>query len=81
MKKLDLSIDELRVESFETTKKEGKEQGTVYGHHHSDSTCDQRYCTCTLGDVTVCDNTCGTCIWECATDVGCVTQRGYPGCH
>ena len=24
MKKLDLSIDELRVESFETTKKEGK---------------------------------------------------------
>jgi hypothetical protein len=80
MKKLDLSIDDLSVESFETTK-EGEGQGTVYGHHHSDSTCIQRFCTCTNGMDTACDYTCGTCVNDCATDAGCLTQAGYPGCH
>jgi hypothetical protein len=80
MKKLDLSIDDLSVESFETTK-EGEEQGTVHGHHHSDSTCWQRFCTCTNGEGTACDYSCGTCLNECATDASCPTQPGYQGCH
>ena len=37
MKKLKLQLDGLRVESFETVKKERAERGTVRGH--LDSTC------------------------------------------
>ena len=89
MKKLDLSLDELCVESFETTAKEAEEQGTVLGHHHSDSTCNQRLCTCTYGEPAAtcdfsCDATCDgfdTCYRGCATYANCPTSPGYPGCH
>jgi len=80
IRKLNLSVDDLAVESFETVEKEAEEQGTVFGHGASDSTCIQRICTCTNGMNTACDYTCATCINECATDAGCFTQVGYPGC-
>ena len=43
MKKLKLEIDALRVESFDTVKKEDGARGTVRGHVHS--SCGE-VCTC-----------------------------------
>lgn len=66
MKKLDLNLDQLAVESFDT----GGERllrGTVRGNDVSDTTCHQRLCTCPsmrtcetdCGDYTCGGDTCG----------------------
>ncbi len=79
MKKLSLAVEELNVESFETAKAD-PDAGTVKGYFRTDSTCLERICTCTVGFETACDYTCGTCPNQCATDAGCLTHAGYPGC-
>ena len=89
MKKLELKLDELRVESFETTREDPDERGTVRGHYHSDSTCLQRLCTCTYGvPADTCHFSCAgtceggdTCYRGCESYAGCPTDPGYPGCH
>lgn len=46
MKKLILNLDELTVESFDTTSVERPRRGTIHGADVSDTTCDQVYCDC-----------------------------------
>lgn len=64
MKKLALSLEELSVESFDTTPRSGRGGGTVQAHDNSDSTCYDIDCVCTGGLTCVgscngtCDNTC-----------------------
>ena len=61
MAKMTLNLDALQVESFEPDPRR-QERGTVHGHACSDSTCDQRLCTCTyaLGEgMGTCDYSCG----------------------
>jgi len=93
MKKLALSLDDLAVESFDTSDAENG-VGTVFGREDDqlgtgsgtcqgvscESTCFQRLCTCTNGMETACDYSCGTCLNECDTEAGCLTRDGYPGC-
>jgi hypothetical protein len=73
MNKLKLNLDELSVESFDTTRAE-KEKGTVFGEQ---CTC-YTQCTCpgcpTCANYNTCNATCGaTCANTCddATCVGC----------
>ncbi|MCG8454976.1 MAG: pinensin family lanthipeptide [Holophagales bacterium] len=78
MKKLKLDLDDLKVESFETTPETGEEaKGTVYGYITQDLTiCDgcndptnQNTCASTCGST--CGNTCGsTCGTTCASTCG-----------
>lgn len=82
MKKLTLSVDALRVESFPTGEADAWQRGTVRGNA-SESTCAQRDCECT--DHTEWDASCVTCIdptcdAACHTQVNCPTYAGYPGC-
>lgn len=83
MKKLKLTVDALRVESFETAEAELEQRGTVRGNA-SDSTCIERACGC-AGD-TEWDITCGTCKYDetcyngCPTHFNCPTSPGYQGC-
>lgn len=66
MKKMNLDVEALVVESFETSDVRG-ERGTVRGHGYTDTTCAQRVCTCpTVGNGFTCADTCqdscgGTC--------------------
>ncbi len=83
MKKLKLTVDALRVESFETADEEMEQRGTVHGNA-SDSTCIERRCQCF--ERTDWDVTCGTCGIEptcdsaCPTHFYCPTGYHYPGC-
>jgi hypothetical protein len=80
-----LKLEDLAVESFDTSSEEVA-RGTVYGNGgRSDSTCDQRVCECT-GD-TEWDVSCGTCRYDedtcyagCVTYLNCPTNVNYPGC-
>ncbi len=44
MRKINLDVTALRVESFETVDEKSKEQGTVQGHAFSHITCPQTMC-------------------------------------
>lgn len=62
MKKLSMDLDELQVESFETgreTVNETEEGGVraYYGANHTETTCMQVICDCSMG-ATDCDATC-----------------------
>ena len=67
MKKLSLKLEDLSVESFDTSVAEAP-RGTVVGAGFSDTTCNQIICDCvtngrecdSAGD-TVCDLTCADC--------------------
>lgn len=80
-----LKLEDLAVESFDTSSEEVA-RGTVYGNSgRSDSTCDQRVCECT-GE-TEWDVSCGTCRYDedtcyngCVTYLNCPTNPAYPGC-
>ena len=85
MKKLKLTVDELCVESFPTGETDVLQRGTVRGNG-SDSTCDQRVCTC--HEDTEWDVSCGscrpgaeTCMNTCPTHLNCPTAYYYPGCY
>lgn len=83
MNKLKLALEDLSVESFGTTEMNGADSGTVRGFE-SDSTCEERICTC--AEETEWDVTCGTCGIEhtcqntCPTHFFCPTRYPYPGC-
>jgi hypothetical protein len=84
MKKLKLSLDELRVDSFRTDEQDAEQRGTVRGNA-SDSTCLERVCTCQ--EETKWDITCGSCLMDgetcyntCRTYWNCPTAYYYPGC-
>jgi hypothetical protein len=67
MKKLELRIEDLRVDSFETDARE-RSRGTIRGFDSNSTTGNQIICECTY-DVGTCDLTCGqTC--------GCGTGSG-----
>lgn len=67
MKKLSLSLDDLRVESFET-EKESTAEGTVFGHVESNQRCNSdRSCladTCYWETCMDCEQTVGGCTGE-----------------
>lgn len=75
MKKLTLSLDALRVESFDTSAVRAERDGTVHGH---DGGCDCSCCcgsneTCRTCDQSACDtcifDSCGTCETVCAAQI------------
>jgi hypothetical protein len=69
MNKLKLNLDELSVESFDTTKSE-KSKGTVFGEQ---CTC---YTQCTCPGCPTCDGTCpATCPYTC-DDASCGASCG-----
>ena len=74
MKKLSLKLDELRVDTFQTTPAERKPRGTVLGQQ---CTC---YTACTCPGCPSCDhtcngaNTCVTCVNTCA-NTGCTRYQ------
>lgn len=74
MKKLSLSLDKLRVDSFDTTPEQWKPRGTV---HAEQCTCPSA-CTCPgcpTCDYTYCNqNTCVTCVNTCRNG-GCTPNR------
>lgn len=77
MKKLSLSLDELHVESFQTTPEEQKSRGTVVGQQ---CTC---YTNCTCPGCPTCDHTCPyTCPYTCDdnTCVSCAETCANTGC-
>lgn len=61
VKKLSLNLDELAVESFDTTKA-SRPAGTVRGYGFTETTCNQIICDCPTGGT--CDTDCGqyTCV-------------------
>ncbi len=76
MKKLKLNLEELKVESFETTNKIFNKKGTVKGQTDnivdsrtvlSDCDCPETYDTCITEDPCNTDNTCITCNYTCET--------------
>ena len=79
MDKLELDLNDLEVDSFQTSLKQEDEQGTVYGNETQDpEICKSKIYTCydtcdaTCGDT--CDLTCGvTCRPVCGPsgDLGC----------
>jgi hypothetical protein len=62
MKKLNLDIDRLRVETFEAESADADGHGTVHGHWSQPGTCDGRVATCQYG---------GSCGAGCATRINC----------
>lgn len=68
MKKLTLTFDELRVESFETSSMQAERRGTVHGHFSLNGSCAYSCgssCDATCPDS--CGNTCqGSCPLSCA---------------
>lgn len=69
MKKLGLNIDDLAVESFQTTTA-AEARGTVVGHGVSETTCFQRICDCPSGSGWTCEpSQNGTCEFTC--DASC----------
>ncbi len=73
MKKLKLDLDQLEVQSFETTKQQDQGRGTVYGHGVLTCGCTQGEETCAAS----CQSCQATCI-ECAYTVfhTCLTACG-----
>ena len=70
MKKLSLSLDELRVDSFDTTPVESKRKGTVFGEQ---CTCDTA-CTCPgCPSCDSCDPSCAHTCWETCDDPTCMS--------
>ena len=70
MKKLSLSLDELRVESFDTTSAEQKPRGTVIAEQ---CTCPTA-CTCPgCPSCDTCDPTCPHTCWETCDDYTCMS--------
>jgi hypothetical protein len=87
MNKLSLSLDALRVESFDTTAAERKQKGTVFGEQCScPSVCSCPGCpscdyTCanTCADTCAAVYTCDTCMYTCANaKTGCT---GAQACY
>ncbi|HEX8691979.1 MAG TPA: hypothetical protein VF746_06150 [Longimicrobium sp.] len=77
MKKLSLSLDELRVDSFQTTPAEPESRGTVIGQQ---CTC---VTACTCPGCPTCDNTCpNTCAYTCDdnTCISCANTCANTGC-
>lgn len=75
MKKLALALEDLSVESFDTTAHSGPRAGTVQGHDISDSTCYEVDCWC--GTRVSCAESCnGTCEDSCngTCQLGCTTR-------
>ena len=78
MKKLSLSLEELSVESFMTTRAPAG-AGTVRGQDISDTTCNQIRCDCPTGSGATCGDTCGetcnddSCEGTCRLSCGCGT--------
>jgi hypothetical protein len=73
MIKIKLSLDDLRVESF-TTSSAGQDQGTVFGHEKTDTTC---------GGVTGCGPECDTWygVGACSANDGCASApHAYTPC-
>jgi hypothetical protein len=64
MKKLNLDLDTLLVESFETSSQRD-ERGTVRGHGYTDTTCGQRVCGCPTVMGPTCAATCESCDGTC----------------
>jgi hypothetical protein len=60
MKKLNLSLEDLAVESFETTAADADRRGTVHGAQASDTTCQQIICDCPTNGRECISNPCGT---------------------
>jgi hypothetical protein len=100
MKKLSLKLDELLVESFDTTASP-RRRGTAFAYdsdtgqpcanteagHTCDTTCYQIDCGCTGYNGTCdvsCNGTCNgqgdTCVYGCATYLGCPSVYPYHGC-
>jgi hypothetical protein len=82
MKKLQLSIEELAVESFETQKIEG-ERGTVHGHTQYDWMCTAEV-SCDYGCNTRQDGTCptaNTCEWMCGQPTQPYKATCPPACY
>lgn len=90
MKKMKLSLDDLKVESFQTTPEESNDKGTVVGYITCDLTlCEECGVGCGATQTPSCNGTCdpscnGTCDPSCggtcdATCSGCngVTCLGY----
>jgi hypothetical protein len=71
MEKLKLNLDDLKVESFDTTPMLAQEtKGTVYGYSHQQTHCYQ---------ITECQHTCAqgnTCAWQ----MTCGLCTGQEGC-
>jgi hypothetical protein len=88
MKKLSLDLDQLTVESFDTST-EKRPAGTVRAHGYTDTSCDQIICDCGPTHLT-CDTYCeqATCGDSCGQDTcgdSCVnicppTYRGEHSC-
>ena len=68
MKKLDLTPEELAVETFATTPAAGREPGTVFAY---ETTVDERICTCDTFDPTCQGN--NTCYAGCGGGGGTYT--------
>ena len=88
MKKLNLHVDDLSVESFQVTSAPAA-RGTVGGNQYSNTTCHQDICTCPTTDTCPggpsCDETCacscdGTCS-ETATTTTITTTTDDPSRH
>jgi hypothetical protein len=83
MNKLSLNLNELRVESFDTTPTDHREKGTVFAEEQC--TCPS---ACTCPGCYTCDNTCyepgngNTCEHTCAAEYTCdtcmTTCANYP---
>jgi hypothetical protein len=77
MKKLVLAVDDLRVESFETSRADGNSRGTVRGHATlAMDTCKNSYCLpCTTEEFGF---TCETCRWNWSCDVWTCSVEACP---
>lgn len=63
MKKLALKLEELRVESYDTSSSEPDTRGTVHGHNSLNGTCHQTCLTCQVS----CNGlSCFSCFGSCA---------------
>lgn len=78
MKKLSLDLDQLAVESFDTSEAR-RSMGTVRGHGLTDTTCMQMICDCPTGSGDTCEaqycsgDTCDTCYDSCNGGCGTVS--------
>jgi hypothetical protein len=79
MKKLGLNLEQLAVESFETTVA-ARSRGTVRGNDLTDSTCYDENCECVITQNT-CNTNCGqnTCDYSCGM-ICPPTEHGEHSC-
>ncbi len=95
MKKLKLNLDDLKVESFETTPEQPKPKGTVvgnaeptelqpcdYSENPTDCLCVTYAATCPNTCYNTCASTCSTCGSTCEQTCGehCHSTWPAPGC-